>query len=83
MFDRKMVIKWFEICRVDDSCSTECPYWGNSIYAHECTHKLASDVLTLLEEDEIFISRMKDLNKDLESIIAKLEKMEGGDFKHE
>ena len=53
MPDREMIVKWFEFCRVEDKCSTDCPYWDNKGGALECTKKLAKDVLTLLNGDFI------------------------------
>ena len=52
MPDRGMVAKWFEFCRVEDKCSTDCPYFDNTGSARECTKKLAKDVQTLLKEQE-------------------------------
>ena len=50
MPDREMIVKWFEFCRVEDKCSTDCPYWDN-VSAIECTE----DVITLLKEQESFL----------------------------
>ena len=50
--DREMIVKCFEFCRVEDKCSTDCPYWDNNSNARECTKELAKDVLTLLKEQE-------------------------------
>jgi len=52
MPDRCAVVKYFEICRVEDKCSTDCPYWDNNGSARECTKELAKDVLILLKEQE-------------------------------
>ena len=52
MPDRGMVVKCFEFCRVEDKCSTDCPYWDNNATARDCTKELAKDVLTLLKEQE-------------------------------
>jgi len=59
MPDMGMVVKWFEFCRVEDKCSTDCPYFDNTGSARECTNKLAKDVLTLLKEQEE-VTRCKD-----------------------
>ncbi len=52
MDDREIIVKWFEFCRVEDKCSTDCPYFGNTYSARECTNKLAKDVLSLLKEQK-------------------------------
>lgn len=50
--DREMIVKCFEFCRVEDKCSTDCPYWDNNSSARECTKELAKDVLTLLKQQD-------------------------------
>lgn len=52
MPDRETVVRCFEFCRVEDKCSTDCPYCDNNGSARECTKELAKDVLTLLKEQE-------------------------------
>lgn len=52
MTDREKIIKYFEICRVKNDCSADCPYWDNFSSARACTKELAKDVLTLLKEQE-------------------------------
>jgi hypothetical protein len=51
MMDSGMVVKWFEFCRVEDKCSTDCPYFDNTCSVR-CTKELAKDVLTLLKEQK-------------------------------
>ena len=50
--DREMIIKCFEFCRVENKCSTDCPYWDNNSSTYNCTKELAKDVLTLLKKQE-------------------------------
>lgn len=52
MTDREIIVKWFEFCRVEDKCSTDCPYCDNNSSARECTKELAKDILSLLKEQE-------------------------------
>ena len=58
MADMEKVIKWFEFCRVYCDCSTECPYFDNKGSA-ECAKNLASDVMSLLKEQEDKIRQLR------------------------
>lgn len=53
---REKVIKWFTYCRIEDQCSTDCPYCDSKLTSNECTQKLEKDVLSILEGDEPILS---------------------------
>ena len=77
MADRGMVVKWFEFCRVEDKCSTDCPYFDNTGSARECTKKLAKDVLTLLKEREGLMLALEQSNAANEYLNAEVERLNG------
>lgn len=58
MADAEKVINWFEVCRVNELCSTDCPYWDASTNA-ECAQKMASDALSVIRELQAENERLK------------------------
>ena len=52
MIDRETIVNAFVICRVNEGCSTKCPYWNRDASVEGCTQKLATDVYSLLKEKE-------------------------------
>ena len=57
--DREKIVNAFVLCRVNEGCSTNCPYWNGNASAKECTKKLAEDVYSLLKEQPEIV-RCKD-----------------------
>ena len=52
MTDREKIVNAFVLCRVNEGCSTNCPYWNDDASVKKCTKKLATDVYSLLKEQE-------------------------------
>lgn len=59
MPDREKIINAFVLCRVNEGCSTNCPYWDNSADIKGCTQKLATDVYSLLKEQRAEIEQLR------------------------
>jgi len=52
MSDREKIVNAFVLCRVNEGCLTSCPYWDDNSSVKECTKKLATDVYSILKEQE-------------------------------
>lgn len=63
MTEREMIVKYFETCRVENDCSTDCPYWDSKASARGCTKELAKDILTLLKEQEAVKPRVSSIEQ--------------------
>ncbi len=75
MHDREIIVKYYEFCRVENKCSTDCPYWDNKATEDECTEELTKDVLTLLKEQNAegnkWIKCSDEMPEEQENIFAK------------
>lgn len=52
MIDKEKIVNAFVLCRVNEECSANCPYWDNYASVKGCTKKLATDVYSILKEQE-------------------------------
>ena len=69
MIDGEKVVNAFVLCRVNEECSANCSYWDDCASAKKCTKKLATDVYSLLKEQEEQIkNRDESLEKAREEI---------------
>ena len=71
MTDAEKVINWFEVCRVNELCSTDCPYWDASTNA-ECAQKMASDALSVIRELKAENERLRQEKDDAVTVIQDL-----------
>ena len=60
MIDKEKIVKAFVLCRVNEGCSANCPYWDNDASVKGCTKKLATDVYSLLKEQERRINELEE-----------------------
>lgn len=63
MNEREKIVNAFLHCRVNELCSTNCPYWDRNPSIKGCTHKLATDVYSLLEEQEARVMTLDEIRK--------------------
>ena len=69
--DREKIVNAFVLCRVNEGCSTNCPYWNGNASVKECTKKLATDVYSLLKEQPEIV-RCKDCKHATMTIDGKM-----------